>query len=216
MDSLEMESYIEKRKLSIELPRKVWNCYESELYNQIMTPLSQLYYLSYVDFASNLKEFIAKKSLLELGIDESWLNDEIATPAVAMKQKFHEHEDQEVSMAIKYSSLTSGFSLTFGRMTLDELYQSAKKDCGDIPDLLYCPLDDDVFGGCDMQNLENVSRSSIISKVSKTIEADRISSQHTILSTEPRRYIDFNVQTLLFTKRYPLVILFIFSTTDVA
>jgi hypothetical protein len=48
MDSLEMESYTKKGKLSIELPRKVWACYESQLYNQIMTPLSQLYYLSYV------------------------------------------------------------------------------------------------------------------------------------------------------------------------
>jgi hypothetical protein len=84
MDSLEMESYTEKGKLSIELPRKVWNCYESQLYNQIMTPLSQLYYLSYVDFASKLKEFIAKKSLLELGIDEPWLNDEMSTPPVAI------------------------------------------------------------------------------------------------------------------------------------
>jgi hypothetical protein len=74
MDSLEMESYTEKRKLSIELSRKVWACYESQLYNQIMTPLSQLYYLSYVNFASKLKEFIAKKSLIELGIDEPWLN----------------------------------------------------------------------------------------------------------------------------------------------
>jgi hypothetical protein len=128
-----------------------------------MTPLSQLYYLSYVDFASKLKEFIAKKSLIELGIDESWLNDEISIPPVAIKQKFHEHEDQEVSMTLKYSSLTSGLSLTFGRMTLDELYQSAKKDCGDIPDSLYCPFDDDVFCGCDMQNLGDVSRSSIIS-----------------------------------------------------
>jgi hypothetical protein len=163
MDSFEMESYTEKGKLSIELPRKVWNCYESQLYNQIMTPLSQLYYLSYVDFASKLKEFIAKKSLLELGIDEPWLNDEMSTPPVAIKQNFHEHEDQEVSIALNYSSLTFGFSLTFGRMTLDKLYQSAKKDCGDIPDLLYCPLDADVFGGCDMPNLENVSRSSIIS-----------------------------------------------------
>jgi hypothetical protein len=70
---------------------------------------------------------------------------------------FHEHEDQEVSIALNYSSLTFGFSLTFGRMTLDKLYQSAKKDCGDIPDSLYCPLDADVFGGCDMPNLENVS-----------------------------------------------------------
>ena len=74
MDSLEMESYTEKRKLSIELSRKVWACYESQLYNQIMTPLSQLYYLSYVNFASKLKEFIAKKSLIELGIDKPWLN----------------------------------------------------------------------------------------------------------------------------------------------
>ena len=163
MDSFEMESYTEKGKLSIELPRKDWACYESQLYNQIMTPLSQLYYLSYVDFASKLKEFIAKKSLLELGIDESWLNDEISIPLVAIKEKFQEHEDQEVSMALKYSFLTSGLSLTFGRMTLDELYQSAEKDCDDIPDSLYCPLDDDVFGGCDMQSLENVSRSSIIS-----------------------------------------------------
>jgi hypothetical protein len=115
MDCLEMESYTEKRKFSIELSRKASACYESELYNQIMTPLSQLYYLSYVDFASKLKELIAKKSLIELGIDEPWLNDEISTHPVAIKQTFHEHEDQ------------------------------------------------DVFGGCDMQNLENVSRSSIIS-----------------------------------------------------
>jgi hypothetical protein len=149
MDNLEMESYTEKRKLSIELPQ-VWACYESQLYNQIMTPLSQLYYLSYVDFASKLKEFIAKKSLIELGIYEPWLNDEISTHPV-------------VSLALRYSSLTSGLSLTFGRMTLDELYQSAKKDCDDIPDSLYCPFDDDVFGGCDMQNLEDVRLSSIIS-----------------------------------------------------
>jgi hypothetical protein len=81
---------------------------------------------------------------------------------VAIKQKFHEHEDQEVSAALKSSSLKSGLSLTLGRMTLGELYQSAEKDCDDIPDSLYCPLDDDVFGGCDMQSLENVSRSSII------------------------------------------------------
>ena len=161
MDSLEMESYTEKGKVSIELSQKVWACYESQLYNQIMTPLSQLYYLSYVDFASKLKEFIAKKSLIELGIDESWLNDEISTHPVAMKQNFHEHEDQEVSMALKSSSLKSGLSLTLGRMTLSELYQSAEKDCDDIPDSLYCPFDNDVFGGCDMQNLENVSRSSI-------------------------------------------------------
>jgi hypothetical protein len=60
-----------------------------------------------MDFASKLKEFIAKKSLLELGIDESWLNDEISIPPVAIKQRFHEHEDQEVSMALKYSSLKS-------------------------------------------------------------------------------------------------------------
>jgi hypothetical protein len=78
-----------------------------------------------------------------------------------MKQNFHEHEDQEVSMALKSSSLKSGLSLTLGRMTLSELYQSAEKDCDDIPDSLYCPFDNDVFGGCDMQNLENVSRSSI-------------------------------------------------------
>ena len=101
--------------------------------------------------------------MIELGIDEPWLNDEISIPPVAIKQKFHEHEDQEVSMALKYSSLTSGLSLTFCRMTLDELYQSAEKECDDIPDVLYCPLDDDVFGGCYLQNLENVSRSSIIS-----------------------------------------------------
>jgi len=162
IDSLEMESYTEKGNLSIELPQKVWVCYESQLYNQIMTPLSQLYCLSYVDFASKLKEFIANKSLLELGIDEPWLNDEISAPPVAIKQKFHEHEDQEVSMTLKCSSLKSGLSLTLGRMTLNELYQSAEKDCDDIPDLWYCPLDDDVFG-CDMQSLENVSRSSIIS-----------------------------------------------------
>ena len=55
MDSLEMESYTEKGKLSIELSQKVWACYESQLYTQIMTPLSQLYYLFYVDFASKLK-----------------------------------------------------------------------------------------------------------------------------------------------------------------
>lgn len=162
MENLEMESSTEKGKLSIELPQKVWACYESQLYNQIMTPLSQLYCLSYVDFASKLKEFIAKKSLLELGIDEPWLNDEISAPPVAIKQKYHEHEDQEVFMAFKSSSLKSGLSLTLGRMTLDELYQSAEKDCSDIPDLLHCPFDDDVFG-CDMQSLENVSRSSIIS-----------------------------------------------------
>jgi len=162
IDSLEMESYTEKGNISIELPQKVWVCYESQLYNQIMTPLSQLYCLSYVDFASKLKEFIANKSLLELGIDEPWLNDEISAPPVAIKQKFHEHEDQEVSMTLKCSSLKSGLSLTLGRMTLNELYQSAEKDCDDIPDLWYCPLDDDVFG-CDMQSLENVSRSSIIS-----------------------------------------------------
>jgi hypothetical protein len=98
------------KKIMIELPRKVWACYESQLYNQIMTPLSQLYYLSYVDFASKLKECIAKKSLIELGIDESWLNDEMSTPPVAIKQNFHEHEDQEVSIALNYSSLTFGFS----------------------------------------------------------------------------------------------------------
>ena len=96
-----MESYTEKGKLSIELSQKVWACYESQLYTQIMTPLSQLYYLFYVDFASKLKEFIAKKSLIELGIDEPWLNDEMPTPPVAIKQKFHEHE--EVSMALKDS-----------------------------------------------------------------------------------------------------------------
>jgi hypothetical protein len=101
--------------------------------------------------------------LIELGIDEPWLNDEISTPPVAIKQKFHDHEDQEVSMALKSSSLKSGLSLTLGRMTLGELYQSAEKDCDDIPDSLYCPFDDDVFGGCDMPNLEDVSRSSIIS-----------------------------------------------------
>ena len=129
MDCLEMESYTEKGKLSIELPQKVWACYESQLYNQIMTPLSQLYYLSYVDFASKLKEFIAKKSLIELGIDEPWLNDEMPTPPVAIKQKFHEHE--EVSMALK--------------------------------DSLHSTFDDDIYGGCDMQNLEDVSRSSITS-----------------------------------------------------
>jgi hypothetical protein len=84
MDSLEMESYTEKRKLSIQLSRKVSACYESQLYNQIMTPLSQLYYLSYANFASKLKEFIAKKSLIELGIDEPWLNDEISTHPVAI------------------------------------------------------------------------------------------------------------------------------------
>jgi hypothetical protein len=50
-----MESYTEKGKVSIELSQKVWACYESQLYKQIMTPLSQLYYLSYVDFASKLK-----------------------------------------------------------------------------------------------------------------------------------------------------------------
>jgi hypothetical protein len=54
-------------------------------------------------------------------------------------------------MALKSSSLKSGLSLTLGRMTLGELYQSAEKDC------------DDVFCGCDMPNLEDVSRSSIIS-----------------------------------------------------
>jgi hypothetical protein len=161
MDSLEMESYTEKGKLSIQLPQKVSACYESQLYNQIMTPLSQLYYLSYVDFASKLKEFIAKKSLIELGIDEPWLNDEMPTPPVAIKQKFHEHE--EVSMALKDSSLKSGLSLTLRRMTLDELYQSAEKECDDIPDSLHSPFDDDIYGGCDMQNLEDVSRSSIIS-----------------------------------------------------
>jgi hypothetical protein len=161
MDSLEMESYTEKGKLSIQLPQKVSACYESQLYNQIMTPLSQLYYLSYVDFASKLKEFIAKKSLIELGIDEPWLNDEMPTPPVAIKQKFHEHE--EVSMALKDSSLKSGLSLTLRRMTLDELYQSAEKQCDDIPDSLHSPFDDDIYGGCDMQNLEDVSRSSIIS-----------------------------------------------------
>jgi hypothetical protein len=93
-----------------------------------------------VDFASKLKEFIAKKSLIELGIDEPWLNDEISTHHVAIKQKFHEHEDQEVSMALKSSSLKSGLSLTLGRMTLGELYQSAEKDCDDIPDsnIPYC------------------------------------------------------------------------------
>jgi hypothetical protein len=128
-----------------------------------MTPLSQLYYLSYVDFASKLKEFIAKKSLIELGIDEPWLNDEISTPPVAIEQTFHEHEDQEVSMALNSSSLKSGLSLTLGRRTLGELYQSSEKDCDDIPDSLYCPFDDDVFGGCDKQILEDVSRSSIIS-----------------------------------------------------
>jgi hypothetical protein len=47
--------------------------------------------------------------------------------------------------SLKYSSLKSGLSLTFGRMTLDELYQSTEKECDDIPDVLYCPLDDDVF-----------------------------------------------------------------------
>ena len=66
-------------------------------------------------------------------------------------------------MALKSSSLKSGLSLTLGRRTLGELYQSAEKDCDDIPDALYCPFDDDVFGGCDMPNLEDVSRSSIIS-----------------------------------------------------
>lgn len=163
MDSLEMKSYTEKGKFSTELPQKIWACYESQLYNQIMTSLSQLYYLSYADFASKLKEFTGKKSLLELGIDEPWLNDEISAPPEAIKQKFHEHEVQEVSMSLKTSwSLKSGLSLTLGRMTLDELYQSAEKDCGDIPDLLSCPLDDDVFG-CDMQSLDDVSRSSMIS-----------------------------------------------------
>jgi hypothetical protein len=99
--------------------------------------------------------------LIELGIDEPWLNDEMPTPPVAIKQKFHEHE--EVSMALKDSSLKSGLSLTLRRMTLDELYQSAEKQCDDIPDSLHSPFDDDIYGGCDMQNLEDVSRSSIIS-----------------------------------------------------
>jgi hypothetical protein len=43
-------------------------------------------------------------------------------------------------MTLKYSSLTSGLSLTFGRMTLDELYQSAEKERDDNPDLLYCQV----------------------------------------------------------------------------
>lgn len=143
LDSMETKSFMEKGKhVSAEFPNKVWICYEAQLYNHIMTSLSHLYCVSYLDVASKLNEFISQKTLLELEIDEPWLNDDFAN-----RPRLICPASGTVSVATKLSSLKSGLSLTLGRMTLEELYQSANKGCEGIPDILDCPLDEtnDVF-----------------------------------------------------------------------
>ncbi|XP_076091645.1 uncharacterized protein LOC143063398 [Mytilus galloprovincialis] len=142
MTTIDIDSYMEKGKLlNVELPHKVWICYEVQLYGQIMNPLAQLYYDSYSDVANKLYEFLLKKSLLELDIDESWLNEECIGSQTGPFESISETCSSAV--AKKGASLKSGLSITLGRMTLDELYQSAKNDCQNIPSFIDCPLDDE-------------------------------------------------------------------------
>ncbi|CAC5424148.1 unnamed protein product [Mytilus coruscus] len=140
MTTMDIDTYMEKGKLlNVELPHKVWICYEVQLYGQIMNPLAQLYRESYSDVANKLYEFLLKKSLLELGIDEPWLNEE----CIESQPDRFESNRGACAVAKKGASLKSGLSITLGRMTLDELYQSAKNDCQDIPSFIDCPLDDE-------------------------------------------------------------------------
>lgn len=137
--SIEVESYKEKGKVvNIELPHKIWMCYESHLYNQIFKPLSDLYYMSYVDVARRLYDFVSRQELHDLEIDEPWLNDDYTPTDTERLHNSGKHE-----FAKKAASIKSGLSITLGRMTLDELYQSAKKDCEDISSFVDCPFDTD-------------------------------------------------------------------------
>lgn len=142
LESIEMDSHKEKGKVvNVELPHKIWMCYESHLYNQIFKPLSDLYYMSYVDVAKRLYDFVSTQELQDLEIDEPWLNDDYTPTQKGRIANGAKHDFAKKAASLK--SLKSGLSITLGRMTLDELYQSAKRDCDDIPSFLDCPFDTD-------------------------------------------------------------------------
>lgn len=119
----------------LNISGKIAICYHNHLSHKIMEPLESLYDKTYGRICVNVFNKTKDMSFEELGIDEPWircLNDPSASVHVTEVKR----PTETVSMASVHS-ITSGLSLlSIGKMSIDELYRRAKRECGELDD---CP-----------------------------------------------------------------------------